>query len=109
MKCYCCEGEVAYAYHVKLRGDVRAAQFDTFTSPADPAYKAYRENTEYRSAFICPACYAVLDSEDGTGEISGRVYGIEGPSRRGRAALYDEAKYKFFQKRKAAELGIEID
>jgi hypothetical protein len=108
MKCYCCDGDVAEAYHVKLRGDVSAVPAGRFKSPDDPAYIAYRENAEFRSAFVCPACYAVLDGADGTGTIAGRTYGISGRSRCGRAALYDEAKYQAFQRRQAAELGIEL-
>lgn len=108
MKCYCCDNEVSLAHHVKLRGDVRPAP-PAGTLEGDPAYHAYRENGTYRSAFVCPACYAVLDSWDGTGEIGGRVYGINGRSRRGRAAVYNQAKYEAFRRKKAAELGIDPD
>jgi hypothetical protein len=80
-----------------------------FSTPDDPAYKSYQENATFRSAFVCPACYVILDSVDGTGEIGGRVYGISGQSRGGRAVLYTEAKYEAFQRKRASELGIETD
>jgi hypothetical protein len=97
---------VTLVRHVKLRGDV-AVEPTAITSPDDPASIAYEENTSYRSAFVCPACYGVLDSWDGTGMIGGRVYGIAGRSRRGRAAVYDKAKYDAFIKKKARDLGID--
>ena len=68
---------------------------------------ASEENATYRSAFVCPACYGVLDSPTGTGEIAGRVYGISGRSRRGRAAVYNQAKYDAFVRKKARALGID--
>lgn len=108
MKCYCCDREIPLAYHVQLRGDVRIVPAEV-DSPEDPAFTSYLNNATYRSAFVCPACYSILDSFDGTGEIRGRVYGISGRSRAGRAALYNEAKYKAFQRKKAAELGIETE
>jgi hypothetical protein len=96
------------AHHVKLRGDPRAVPVGGFRSPDDPACIAYRENTTYRSAFVCPECYATLNSEDGLGEIAGRVFNLAGRSRFGRAAVYNEAKYLAYQRRLAGQMGIDL-
>lgn len=106
MRCYCCESEVDQACHAKLRGDVSSPE-GKFKSPDDPAYGAYVKNATFRSAFICSNCYEILDNDYGFGEIGGRMYGLAGASRGGKAALYNEKKYQAFQKRKAAELGID--
>jgi hypothetical protein len=109
MKCYCCDDEVDQAYHVKLRGDVSAAPAGRFPSPTDPAYLTYCKQATFRSAFVCARCYAILDSDDGTGAIGGRAYGISGRSRCGQAALYNETKYRAFQRRQAGRMGMELD
>jgi hypothetical protein len=68
----------------------------------------YQKETKYRSAFICPGCYTSLDSFPfHHGAIAGRVFNMSCVSSRGKAALYTEAKYRAFQRRKAAEMGIE--
>jgi hypothetical protein len=108
MKCYCCGQDTPLAHHVKLRGDPQTLPAGGFKSPDDPAYLALRENLTFRSAFVCPGCYAVLDSEDGIGEIAGRTYGLAGRSRGGRAAVYNEAKYLAYQRRLAGEMGIDL-
>jgi len=94
--------------HVKLRGDVFAS-LSGLTGPDDPASIAYEEETTFRSAFVSPGCYGVLDSPTGTGQIAGRVYGIAGRSRGGRAALYNQVKYAAFVRKKARDLGIDIN
>jgi hypothetical protein len=104
MKCYCCNQDVTQTRHVQLRGIV--PEPTGVTSPDDPAWITYEENTTYRSAFVCPSCYGILDSPTGTGVIDGRVYGIAGRSRGGRAAVYDQAKYDAFIEKKARDLGI---
>ncbi|MFY7953076.1 MAG: hypothetical protein ACOVT5_11265 [Armatimonadaceae bacterium] len=106
MKFYCCEREVTLVRRVQLRGDVTAVP-TTNTSPDDPAYLGYKENTTYRTAFVCPGCYGVLDSPTGTGRIEGRVYGIAGRSRGARAAVYNQTKYDAFVRRQASDLGID--
>jgi hypothetical protein len=90
-----------------LRGDVRAEPVADVNSPDDPAWKAYEKNTTFRSAVVCPACYKVLDSEDGTGEINGRCYGLAGKSRGDRAPVYTEAKYRAYKRRLAGRMGID--
>jgi hypothetical protein len=109
MRCYTCDRDTPLVYRVQLRGDVRSMPAAATNSPEDPAYLSYKENTTFRSAFVCLACYTILDSFDGTGEIGDRVYGIAGRSRGGKAALYNEAEYKSFQQKQASELGIESD
>ena len=106
MMCYCCEREVTLVRRVHMRGDVTAVPA-TITSPDDPADLGYKENTTYRTAFVRPGCYGVLDSPTGTGEIGGRVYGIAGQFRGGRAAVSDRAKYDAFMRKQAGDLGID--
>jgi len=107
MICYCCGHNTPLAHHVKLRGDARTVPTGS-KAPADPADRAHREEMTFRSAFVCPACYAALDSGDGTAAIAGRTYGIAGQSRGGRAAVYDEAKYLAYQCRLASGMGIDL-
>jgi hypothetical protein len=103
MTCGCGDRDTPLARRVQLRGDVRPVPLAGFASPDDPAY---RENTAFRPAFVCPACCAVLDRGDGTGAIGGRVYGLDGRSRGDAAAVYDEARYQAYQRTRAARLGI---
>lgn len=107
MECYCCQKDEPKLHHVKLRGDPIWTG-EPPKSPEDPRYKAYLKNTEYRSAFVCPACYRTLDSAAGVAEISGRTYNLAGQSRKGKAPLFDQRKYDAFQRKKAGELGIEL-
>ncbi len=92
MNCHCCRQDFASARRVNIRGDVAAVPA-AFGSPDDPAYLAYREASTFRPAFVCEDCYWALDNAVGAGVVVGRVYGINGRSRDGRAALYDERRY----------------
>src|SRR4051812_38230145 len=109
MKCHCCDRELPLLRHVQLRGGPTAVPPGGFRAPDDPAYIRYREEHTYRSAFVCPACYDVLDSVTGMGEIGGRVYNIAGRSRGRKAPLYNQVKYDAFMRRKAREMGIDLD
>jgi hypothetical protein len=100
---------VSLTYRVQLRGDVRHVPAAAVRSPESPAYHAYRENSIFRPAFVCPPCYAELDNPDGLGEIGGRVYNVTGRCRGGRAPLYDGDQYRAYQRREAARLGLRID
>lgn len=106
MKCYCCDREVTLVRHVKIRGNPFDAPA-TITSFNDPAFLEYRESATFRSAFVCEECYRVLDSRFGLAQIKGRVYDIAGQSRGGRPAVYNQAKYDAFIRKKARGLGID--
>lgn len=104
MNCHCCRQDFASARRVNIRGDVAAVPA-AFGSPGDPAYIAYREASTFRPAFVCEDCYRTLDNAVGAGEINGQVYGIDGRSRGGRAALYDERRYLAYMGRQASRGG----
>src|SRR5262245_14972168 len=106
MECYCCGRAVSLTHRVQLRGDVRTPP-SGFASPDEPGDHAYLKHATFRTAFICPACYDALDNDYGAGEIGGRVYNLAGRSRGGKAAVYNEAKYRAYQRRLAAELGVD--
>ena len=42
-------------------------------------------------------------------EINGRVIGLAGHSRRYKASVIDEVKYRLFRRREAQKLGLELD
>jgi len=70
------------------------------------AYKSIVEEMTYRWAVICQACFSTLDNYSGLAEVSGRLFNLAGASRGDRAATYDDAKYRKFQRREAEKLGI---
>jgi hypothetical protein len=112
MHCHCCRDEIKFARKVKLRpvchyepppgGPPYPASVVTL-----PAYLSYRENSTYRWAFICHACYRLLDNEGGRAEIPGRgEFNIAGASRGDKAAIVDEVKYLKFQRKEAEKMGL---
>jgi hypothetical protein len=107
MICYCCFRDVILLNRVQLRGEPREPP--AVTSPADPAYQAYVNNTTFRTAFICPGCYHVLDNDVGIGKIRGQVYNLAGESRAGKAPVYSRAKWLQHQRRDVAGLDITGD
>jgi hypothetical protein len=106
MECYTCRRDVELTRHVKLRIAAKMKEWESPPAPDSPAYKHYVEQWTYRTAFVCPGCYRDLDSLDGTAEIAGTLYNINGASRAGKAAVYDEKRHKAFQRRTAARLGL---
>jgi hypothetical protein len=73
-----------------------------------PAWHAYIENTTFRWAVVCLACYGHLDHETGCAEIGSHPYNLTGAFWCGKAAVVDEAKYQVFLRKVAAKLGIEF-
>src|SRR5262245_51435931 len=103
---YCCDQETTLARKVKLRG---IRDYDPGSGgPDSAAYLAYREETTFRRAVICPACYAQLDNSCGIAQIGGRTFGLAGTSRGDKAAVVDETKYRAFQRRQARKLGLDL-
>lgn len=106
MNCYCCGREIATARKVKIRGwpDVHGP-----FEPNSPASASYVEELTYRWAVICQPCYSILDNWIGQAKIDGKSYNIAGASRVDRAATIDAEKYRKFQQKEAAKLGIDLD
>ena len=104
MRCYCCAAEVRLARKVKLR-PWRLFELAP-SSPDDPAYLFYCKEMIYRWAFICQACYRVLDNSQGLAEIGAQRFNLAGASRRNKAAIVDEAKYQAFQRKQAEAMGL---
>jgi hypothetical protein len=102
IECYCCRRDVPLVRKVELRGDASAPP-GGFSSPDDPAYLRYKNEMTYRTAFICPGCFHLLDNECGLAEISGRAFRLAGKSRGDKAPTYDEAKYREWQQRETTE------
>ncbi len=79
---------------------------------AQRAYMQYERNATYRRAFICERCYKRLDTYSGVGVITAdgqsRSYGLSGKCRRGKAAVYDYDKWMRDQRRRGAQLGIDV-
>ena len=107
MRCWCCDREIHLARKVKLRpwrefvpqGEMRAD---------DPAYAFYEKEMTYRWAVICQGCYAQLDNEVGVAAIGERLFNLAGVSRGDRAPVLNEAKYQAFQRRQAAQMGLQL-
>jgi hypothetical protein len=106
MHCHCCKQEIRIARKVKLRP---WREFDPIRGDSDSAaYQSYCEDMTYRWAFICDACYWLLDNEIGAAEIPGFGYfNLAATSRRDRATVIDQAKYQQFQREQAGQMGIE--
>jgi hypothetical protein len=106
MHCYCCGIDIRLGRKVKLRP---WREYDPDQGGLDSAaYLSYVEEMTYRWAFICHACYRTLDNDIGLAEVSGRLFNIAGASRRDKAAVVDEAKYRAFQQREAQKLGLDL-
>jgi len=106
MHCHCCSQEIRIARKVKLRP---WREFDPIRGNSDSAaYRSYCEDMTFRWAFVCNACYRLLDNEYGVAEIPGFGYfNLAGTSRRDRAPVIDEAKYQRFQRKQAEQMGLE--
>lgn len=132
IECHCCGRGVEIVRSVMLRGDVEklAEEYIERTFPGQasepieitqeefkslkPGYDYYKRNVVYRRAFICEACYKKIDSEPvGAAEIftpgGAKVFGLAGASRHGRAAVYNEKKWRRFQARLAKQMGLSTD
>jgi len=107
MRCWCCDREIRLARKVKVRPwrqFVPQGEFD----PNDPAYAFYEKEMTYRWAVICQGCYARLDNAVGVAAIGARLFNLAGASRRDRAPVLDEAKYQAFERRQAAQMGLQL-
>ncbi|MCI0460287.1 MAG: hypothetical protein L0Z62_25320, partial [Gemmataceae bacterium] len=105
MRCYCCAAEMALARKVKLRpfrDDIPQG------GPNSVAHQSFLKDLTFRWAVICQACYGRLDNEIGVGAIGDRLFNLAGASRGDKAAVLNEAKYQAFQRRQAAQLGIDL-
>src|SRR5207237_4086045 len=105
MQCYCCAAEMAEARKVKLRV---WRECNPLQMVNQAAYLSYKEETTFRWAIICQACYGQLDNAIGMAAIAGRTFNLAGASRGDKAALLDEAKYQAFLRRQAAQLGLDL-
>src|SRR6266540_3811576 len=107
MQCFCCRREVNLVRKAKVR---HAPGYDPARGgPESAAYQSYVEELTYRWAVVCPGCYARLDSPSGTATIAGKFFTMAGQSRGGRAATMTEEKYRAWQRREAAKLGVDLD
>ncbi len=105
MRCYCCTRAIDLARKVKLRA---WRQDFPHGGPGCPAYLSYQEDTTFRWAVICQACYGCLDNAIGLGVIGDRGFNLAGASRGDKAAVVNEAKYRAFQQREARKLGLDL-
>ncbi len=126
IRCEACGDQVVMVRSVRMRihptmemERIVAAFPDPNNVPEDRldefnrAYIQYERNCQHRRAFICLPCYAKLDNHYGVAPILTRdgetkTYGLSGECRRGRAAVYDYAKWLRYQRRKAGEMGVEL-
>jgi hypothetical protein len=104
MRCHCCSRQVPLGRKVKLRPFVDLVFFSDLPDPF--SYHAYVENMTFRWSFVCFACYRIIDSFDGTGQIDGKIWNLAGRSRGDRAAVVDEARWRAFERREADKLGL---
>jgi hypothetical protein len=113
MQCHCCEQPMELARKVKLRPvqKIDGATVDLFTKQGGKsslAYQSYKNNMTYRWAFICHACYRILDNKLGVAEIPGRgQFNLASLSRGDKAAIVNEAKYREFQRKEAEKMGLQ--
>jgi hypothetical protein len=104
MRCYCCGVDVPVARKVKLRPWHDCP--DPAGGPDGPAYGFYVREMTYRWAVVCLGCYRRLDNDCGVADIAGKAFNLAGASRADKAAVLDEAKYRAWQRREAAGLGL---
>ena len=107
MRYWSCESEVHLSRKVKVRPwrELVTQAGDAFDSAA---YAFYVKEMTYRWAFICQACYAQLDNEDGRAQIGAREFNLAGASRWDRAPVVDEPKHQAFERRQAAKMGLAL-
>jgi hypothetical protein len=74
--------------------------------PDSAAYLSYVEQMTYRWAFICQACYTLMDNDVGAADMRGRLFNIASRSRLDRAPSVDQVGYDAFQSIEAAKLGL---
>src|SRR5437016_862980 len=98
MRCYCCEQPIKIARKAKLRP---WREFDPDQGgPETAAYQSFEEEMTFRWAFLCNACYRILDNETGRSEIAGHgEFNLASASRFDKATTVDEAAYIEFQRR----------
>ena len=113
MTCFCCEREVTMGRKAKVRPWVDLDEDLPPPAPDSAAYTHYREQTEYRWALVCQACYAAMDNDVRGGAVIDRgpllgsqMYTLAGQSRGDKAAVRDRAKYDRWQEQEARKLGL---
>jgi hypothetical protein len=102
VQCYCCGCDVAMARKVKLR--VPRDYDPSLGGPNSAAYQSYMEETTYRWAVICQACYSTLDNAIGLADIAGKPFNLAAASRGDKAATVNEEEYRKFQHKEAKKL-----
>jgi hypothetical protein len=108
MRCYCCKQQIKIARKAKLR-PWRELNADR-VGPETAAYESYKEEMTFRWAFLCNACYRILDNEAGRAEIDGQgEFNLAGASRFAKATTVDEAGYLEFQRKEAEKMGLDAD
>ena len=113
MHCFCCNSKIEIARKAKVRRCVEytptrteVGDWSEFTPQELAAYTAYREQMTYRWAVICHPCYRRVDNDRGAAQIGNAYFNIAGVSRRDKATVMDERKYRAWQEREARKLGL---
>jgi hypothetical protein len=105
MRCHCCDAEIVLARKVKIRRhiewDPSTPVVSDWTAADWAASQLYTQETTYRWAVICQACYQLLDNHIGAARIGEQTFNIAGASRHGKATTVDEAKYQAGLEREA--------
>jgi len=123
VECYTCGGRARLVRSVRLRHNA-GPEFDRIIDrwpdwnaiPQDDrdafgrALLQYERNSKHRRAFICERCYKFLDNDFGVNEImtphGPTSFGLSGECRAGRAAVYDYERWRRYQARLAAKMGV---
>jgi len=116
ISCHTCGAQVAVVRSVRLRQCVSwRPDPNVIDDQNHRAHLQYARNMQFRRAFICQACYAVLASNGyGVGAVrtttgETKEYNLSGESRGDKAAVYDYAKWLRYQKRTAGKMGLGFD
>jgi hypothetical protein len=91
MRCHCCRTAVSLARKVRLR------EVDPDPDPdVLPPFAV---------AFVCQACYAMLNTVDGVGLVDHRMYQLDPPSRFGKAPLFTADMQADYARAEALKVG----
>ncbi len=108
MQCFCCDRDgLTSARKAKARELFDNGQVGDGKESA--AYMAYCEQSAYRWQVICQACYSLMDNRPlGDAWIGDRWFSLAGNSRGDKATTIDQVKYRAWQQREAARLGLDL-
>ena len=126
MQCFTCQRLVAATRLVRLRmrGSLAATPARPVRARSRRAgggresghvriHAARREDGRFRPAFVCEGCYTALELLERIGRTEAPYlslkYELAGRSRRGRARVFDAARYARYQRRLAGRLGILLE